>query len=439
MRNDMTNDDITDLNVKRMMDLLRVLSPFPRMINSPGLDKTFEIIKQVMPDSIIHEYPSGMECEDWVVPRSWSAKYGVMMDETGNTIASIEENHLFVVPYSESVEGWFTKEEIERHLYTRPDRPNAFSLEHRNAYDYQLVDWGITLPYNRWINLSQEKYYIKIVVDCKPGSMKVAEYFLEGRRPETICICAHIDELCNDNLSGCVVAVELARYLEHLQNLQYSYQLLLVPEMFGTLFYVYSNLEKIKKTVGMLNLEALGTGFEWCLKKAHKQNTRIEKVLRSAMEKEGISFKEVGFFEGYGNDERVYAWPSIGIPGVSLQRYPFEEYHTSDDTPSIINSQFLFEAFEIGKIFIQILEKDYVPQYTKKLQPWLTRNGLYFDCQKTPEDFQEFNNIVLFGVNGRSTIMELAKAAGLDFFHVYDYIEKFVQKGLVKKLDVEWS
>ena len=298
---------------------------------------------------------------------------------------------------------------------------------------------GITLPYNRWINLSQKKYYIKIVVDCKPGSMKVAEYFLEGRRPETICICAHIDELCNDNLSGCVVAVELARYLERLQNLQYSYQLLLVPEMFGTLFYVYSNLEKIKKTVGMLNLEALGTGFEWCLKKAHKQNTRIEKVLRSAMEREGISFKEVGFFEGYGNDERVYAWPSIGIPGVSLQRYPFEEYHTSDDTPSIINSQFLFEAFEIGKIFIQILEKDYVPQYTKKLQPWLTRNGLYFDCQKTPEDFQEFNNIVLFGVNGRSTIMELAKAAGLDFFHVYDYIEKFVQKGLVKKLDVEWS
>ena len=224
MRNDMTNDDITDLNVKRMMDLLRVLSPFPRMINSPGLDKTFEIIKQVMPDSIIHEYPSGMECEDWVVPRSWSAKYGVMMDETGNTIASIEENHLFVVPYSESVEGWFTKEEIERHLYTRSDRPNAFSLEHRNAYDYQLVDWGITLPYNRWINLSQKKYYIKIVVDCKPGSMKVAEYFLEGRRPETICICAHIDELCNDNLSGCVVAVELARYLERLQNLQYSYQ-----------------------------------------------------------------------------------------------------------------------------------------------------------------------------------------------------------------------
>src|SRR3990167_11431873 len=95
-----------------------------------------------------------------------------------------------------------------------------------------------------------------------------------------ICICAHIDELCNDNLSGCVVAVELARYLEHLQNLQYSYQLLLVPEMFCTLFYVYSNLEKIKKTVGMLNLEALGTCFEWCLKKAHKQNTRIEKVLR---------------------------------------------------------------------------------------------------------------------------------------------------------------
>ena len=59
-----------------MRTLLEEINPLQRMLNSPGLDKTFEIFKREFPDAIIYEYPAGMEREDWIVPRSWQVVKG---------------------------------------------------------------------------------------------------------------------------------------------------------------------------------------------------------------------------------------------------------------------------------------------------------------------------------------------------------------------------
>jgi aminopeptidase-like protein len=238
----------------RMRALLEEINPLQRMVNSPGMDRAFEIFKREFPDAVIHEYPAGMECEDWIVPRSWRVISGSMKNKQGDIIASIDESILFVAPYSEPVNGWFSKEEIEKHLFTREDRPNSFLLQHRHTYNYQLVDWGITLPFNLWEDLSEDSYHIEIDVDWGDGSMKVGEYFLPGFRDETICICAHIDELCNDDLSGCILGMELMRTLEQMPDRQYSYQLLWVPEMFGPLFFAHENPSTISNTIVMLNL-----------------------------------------------------------------------------------------------------------------------------------------------------------------------------------------
>ena len=56
--------------IKYMKSLLEEINPLQRMVNSPGLDKTFKIFKRELPEAIIHEYPAGMEREDWIVPRS---------------------------------------------------------------------------------------------------------------------------------------------------------------------------------------------------------------------------------------------------------------------------------------------------------------------------------------------------------------------------------
>ena len=91
----------------------------------------------------------------------------------------------------------------------------------------------------------------------------------------------------------------------------------------------------------MLNLEAVGAGKEWCLKKAKKKDTRLERILRNAMDSTGLHYKELEFFEGYINDEKVYSWPKIDVQGVAIQRYPFNEYHTSGDIVELIEDNVL--------------------------------------------------------------------------------------------------
>jgi aminopeptidase-like protein len=417
----------------RMRVLLEEINPLQRMVNSPGLDKTFEIFKREFPDSIIHEYPAGMEREDWIVPKSWEMVSGVMKDDKGNIIASSEESELFIAPYSESIEGWFTKKEIECHLMTSKGRPDFFLLQHRNTYDYQLNDWGITLPFNRWKELPEERYFIKIEVEWGEGSMKVGDYTLPGKRKETLCICAHIDERCNDDLSGCILGMEIMKELEQLPDREFTYQLLWVPEMFGPLFYANENPEVIKNTFGMLNLEAVGAGEEWCMKKAWKQNTRLERMLRNAMQSSELPFNELEFFDGYINDEKVYAWPKIDIQGVAIQRYPFKEYHTSGDVVELIEDGLMLESLEFSERFINILENDYIPEYLGSLPPWLTRRKIYFDSKLDPENHNKYNNHLLYNIDGKLSVMDLAELTGLKFQSTFDYLEVLHDSGILNK------
>ena len=147
---------------------------------------------------------------------------------------------------------------------------------------------------------------------------------------------------------------------------------------------------------------------------------------------DAVEFEELSFFEGYGNDERVYAWPTIDIPGVALQRYPFLEYHTDQDTPEIIEPELLKAALKVCQRFVEGLEKNCVPSYTNYFSPWLTRQNLYFDSIEDPNRFRKFNNKILFNINGKKSLVDLADAAELNFSSVWEYLQKFVDKKLIK-------
>lgn len=414
--------------------ICREIYPMRGLIVSPDIDRGFEIIKRHFPDVVIHEYPTGMACEDWIVPHSWRATSGTLTDSDGRVLASLDEHFLFVAAYSEPVDGWFTKAEIGDRYRTRPDQPDCYVLEHRNAYDYRRVDWGITLPHAVWEAMSDTaKYHIKIEVEKQPGSLKAAEWFLPGEREETICINSQFDELCNDGHSSAVLGLQIMQWLKQKKNRQFSYQLLLTPEMFGTLFYILNNLPRVANTVGMLNLETLGAGEQWLFKHTQTADTFLDDALACSFADLGLAYREDGFFTGYGNDERVYAWPSLGIPGVALQRHPFAFYHTSKDTPDILSVELFAESLAISERFIEIVESSYVPAYKNIVQPWLTRHGLYFDHYVAPEDFQRLNNLALFNINGKHSLLELTKISGVKFDVLQTYLEKFFEKGLLEK------
>lgn len=417
-----------------IIDLCRDLYPIRGLIASPDLDRAYARIAEAVPGLVVHEYPTGMECEDWIVPPSWRAVTGRLEDKAGRVLASLDEHFLFVAAYSEPVDGWFSKADIAKRMRTRPDHPDAYALEHRNAYDFRLTDWGITLPHRVWDKMSDtELYRVVVETETKPGAMRVAEMVLPGRRPETICLCSHMDELCNDGHSSSVLALDLIRQLARRDHREFTYQVLLVPEMIGAIFYILNNRERVARTAAMLNFETIACGEKWIHKASLKPDSFVDAALHLAFRDAGIAYESVGFFEGYGNDERVYGWPSIGIPGAAIQRYPFPYYHTSHDTPEILDAGLIAEALQVSDTFIDVLERDYVPSYRRLAQPWLTRHGLYFDHYVDPQQFQRLNNLALFNIDGRHSVSDLAKLAGLPFGMLHDYLEKFVARDLIEK------
>ncbi len=419
----------------RMMTLIEEIFPLARRFNSPGMDRAYEIVQEHYDELSIYEYPSGLVCEDWTVPFSWEAKSGVLKDEAGQVLVSLEEELLFVAAYSDPVEGWFSKKELLAHALVHPTLNDVFMFQHRLGFNLERPQWGISLSQNIVDLLKEDKkYYLNIEVETKANNMKVAEWLLPGTSDRTICIAAHIDEqLCNDDLTGCVVGLELMRWIQEKTDRKYTYRLLLFPETIGSFIHMYSHQEDFANTICQLNLEMVGAGEQLKIKHSFHSDTAIDHILQMALAHQGVDYGSLEFFDGYGNDERSFEWPTFGIPGVALQRHPFRYYHTSKDTPQIISPEYLLEALEVSKTFVAIFENDYIPEYTMVLPPKLSKRGLYFDAVNDRENFKKFNNHLLYMINGTSKLSDIAYALQLDFFEVYNYIEQFVQQGLIIK------
>ena len=126
--------------------------------------------------------------------------------------------------------------------------------------------------------------------------------------------------------------------------------------------------------------------------------------------------------------------PTFGIPGIALQRHPFKCYHTSKDTPEAINPDYMIEALKVSQSFVDIFEQDYIPVYTQVIPPKLSKHGLYFDSINDKEKFIKFNNNLLYMINGTMKISEIAHKLELNFFEVFDYLERFRQLNLIEEL-----
>lgn len=421
-------------NRKNLKKLFKEITPLQRMINSDGLDETFKLLKKNIPELTIHKFRSGQKVEDWTVPKNWRVIKGFLKDKNNKILASINDDYLFVAPYSEPVKGWFTKSQISKHLMTRKDKPNNYLLEHRNAYDYNLKSWGITLPNKLWKKLKDEKYYLEIDVEFKNKSMKVAEFFIKGKTKKTVCLTAHIDELCNDDLSGCLAGIEFFRNLNKIKNLKYSYQLLLFPELFGPIFYLNKIKKKLSNYYGMINLETVGAGKNLCLKKSLNNNFILEKIMNLSLRNLKFKYKELNFFEGYLNDEKIFSWPTINIPSIALQRYPFAEYHTSSDNLDVINYDYMIDIIKILEKFVFILENDFKPKYKNKFPPWLTKRNLYFDKKNRPDlNKNKFNNNLLYSIDGNNNLSDICLLNNLDFNEANQYLKKFIEQDLIKR------
>lgn len=390
-----------------------------------------------------HKFKSGTEFNGWVVPQKWEVSKAKLYFN-GKEIYDGLAHPLGVMTHCGPFKGKIQLSELKKHLYFAKNRPKAIPFHFRFMYRPWEKDWGFCMPKKLYDTLKDGQYEVQIEATLKPGQMTVREFTLKGKSDKTIIFVAHIDHAgqANDDVAGCAVGINLLEEIKRkFKKRNYTYKVLLTQEIVGSVFYL-SKLKKkeIKQISYGLFLEMLGNDNTINVQKSLKGDTYIDRVCQLALKKLPNGQRVCGFRESAGNDEIVFEAPGYEIPMPSISRWPYDEYHTSDDNMDIIKEDKLQEATEYLLEVVSILEADSFikrkfkglvslanPKYDLYIDPGQIIGGtLGQNASEAAFQYKMPNQL-----EGNNRVSDLAAMFNLDFWWLLEYFQKMEEKKLV--------
>jgi aminopeptidase-like protein len=341
-----------------------------------------------------------------------------------------------VVSYSLPFEGVISRQELFEHLHVHPRLPDAIPF----VFKYYQRDWGLCATQKLRDSLKDDRYRVVIRSNFEPGSLKIGEILIPGESEETFMLVAHLchPAMVNDDLSGVVVGLDVARALLAGPKRYYTYRLLILPETIGSVAYLSHNEALIPKMAGGLFLEMLGNDSAHALQGSFQPHSQVDRCFIAALGDQDPAGYHAPYRTVINNDERQFNAPGVRVPMLSLSRverrasptWPYPEYHSSLDTPDIVSAERLKASRDAVLGLLAAWENNQYVVNNFKGEVFCSGYGIWIDYRSNPEGHRRLFEI-MERCDGEHTIADIASELEISFQSVWEVVSLLLEKGLV--------
>ncbi len=423
-----------DIEAGQLMHALAArLFPICRSITGPGVRETLRVLQEYIPLQI-HEVPTGTKVFDWTVPKEWIVREAFIEDQRGRRIVDFRRNNLQLVGYSVPVDRQVSLAELEQHLYSLPEQPDAIPY----VTSYYEERWGFCISHHERLKLADDTYHVFVDSELKDGSLSYGEYILSGMTKSEVLLSTYIchPSMANNELSGPVVAAFAGRWLQS-ECRRYTYRIIVLPETIGSIAYLSRHLEHLKReTLVGFNLSCIGDERAFSYVASRYGDTLADKVARHCLASICPDYISYSFLER-GSDERQYCSPGVDLPVVTLCRskygtYP--EYHTSLDDLKFVTPAGLAGGYEMVRRCLEAVDRNYKYRVTCYGEPQLGKRGLYptVSTKHSPAEVRVMMDLIAYA-DGRNDLIDIANRIRVPVWDLFPMVLKLEAEGVLRK------
>jgi aminopeptidase-like protein len=418
----------------QMHQLVAKAFPVCRSITGNGVRETLRIISDIIPLSI-YEVPSGTSAFDWSVPKEWNIQDAYIADEKGNKVIDFKQHNLHVVGYSTPIDQWITLSELQEHLHSLPEQPNAIPY----VTSYYKERWGFCISHGARAKLKDGKYHVYIDSTLEEGSLTYGECLLKGETEQEIFLSTYVchPSMANNELSGPVVTAFIAKWLASLPR-KYTYRIIFIPETIGSIVYLSRNLDTMKKNViAGFNISCVGDDMAYSYVASRYENTLADEVASNVLSFKHPKFIKYSFLDR-GSDERQYCSPGVDLPLVTLSRskygtYP--EYHTSLDNLDFVTPEGLLGGYGLVQDCINVIENNRIFRVNCYAEPQLGKRGLYpnLSTKKSDASVEVMMDFIAYA-DGNNDLLQISNIIHKPVWEIVPIAEKLLGVGLLEEI-----